>query len=225
MANIGVIGSGSWGTALAWLLHNNGHKITLWSYLTEETEMFRQHHQNVDKLPGVVLADDVVFTCDLEESIRDKELLVLAVPSPAVRSTSRNMKAHVRPGQIIVDVAKGIEEATLMTMTDIIEEVKKPGRDPRGDAPAVIFRNDVRSFDDLKVDMELEGTVRNVVDFGAFVDIGVKNDGLVHISEMSSKYIKHPMDVVSVGDTVKVRIIKIDPEKQKIGLSMRLNKS
>ena len=122
MAIIGVIGSGSWGTALAWLLHNNGHKITLWSYLTEETEMFRQHHQNVDKLPGVVLADDVVFTCDLEESIRDKELLVLAVPSPAVRSTSRNMKAHVRPGQIIVDVAKGIEEATLMTMTDIIEE-------------------------------------------------------------------------------------------------------
>ena len=93
------------------------------------------------------------------------------------------------------------------------------------DAPAVIFRNDVRSFDDLKVDMELEGTVRNVVDFGAFVDIGVKNDGLVHISEMSSKYIKHPMDVVSVGDTVKVRIIKIDPEKQKIGLSMRMNKS
>ena len=73
--------------------------------------------------------------------------------------------------------------------------------------------------------MELERTVRNVVDFGAFVDIGVKNDGLVHISEMSSKYIKHPMDVVSVGDTVKVRIIKIDPEKQKIGLSMRMNKS
>ncbi len=104
-------------------------------------------------------------------------------------------------------------EIGVPTLTDIIEEVKKPGRDPREDAPAVIFRNDVRSFDDLKVDMELEGTVRNVVDFGAFVDIGVKNDGLVHISEMSSKYIKHPMDVVSVGDTVKVRIIKIDPEK------------
>ena len=116
-------------------------------------------------------------------------------------------------------------EIGVPTLTDIIEEVKKPGRDPREDAPAVIFRNDVRSFDDLKVDMELEGTVRNVVDFGAFVDIGVKNDGLVHISEMSSKYIKHPMDVVSVGDTIKVRIIKIDPEKQKIGLSMRMNKS
>ena len=117
------------------------------------------------------------------------------------------------------------EKFGVPTVTDIIKELEKPGRDPREDAPAVIFRNDVRSFDDLKVDMELEGTVRNVVDFGAFVDIGVKNDGLVHISEMSSKYIKHPMDVVSVGDTVKVRIIKIDPEKQKIGLSMRMNKS
>ena len=100
--------------------------------------------------------------------------------------------------------------------------MKKPGRDPREDAPPVVFRNDVKSFDDLKVDMELEGTVRNVVDFGAFVDIGVKNDGLVHISQMSSRYIKHPMDVVSVGDTVKVRIISIDREKQKIGLTMKL---
>lgn len=77
----------------------------------------------------------------------------------------------------------------------------------------MVFRNDVKSFEDLKVDMELTGTVRNVVDFGAFVDIGVKNDGLVHISQMSDKYIKHPMDVVSVGDTVKVKIISIDPEK------------
>lgn len=106
------------------------------------------------------------------------------------------------------------------TLTDIVAEMKKPGRDPREDAPEVIFRNDVKSFEDLKIDMELEGTVRNVVDFGAFVDIGVKNDGLVHISRMSRKYIKHPMEVVSVGDTVKVRIVKIDYDKQKIGLSM-----
>lgn len=109
-----------------------------------------------------------------------------------------------------------------MTLTDIIEEMKKPARDPREDAPPVIFRNDVKSFEDLKVDMELEGTVRNVVDFGAFVDIGVKNDGLVHISQMSDKYVKHPMDVVSVGDTVKVKIISIDHEKMKIGLTMKL---
>lgn len=108
-----------------------------------------------------------------------------------------------------------------MTLSDIIAEMKKPARDPREDAPPVIFRNDVRSFDDLKVDMELTGTVRNVVDFGAFVDIGVKQDGLVHISQLSNKYIKHPMDVVSVGDTVKVKILSIDKEKQKIGLTMK----
>ena len=109
-----------------------------------------------------------------------------------------------------------------MTLTDIIEEMKKPARDPREDAPPIIFRNDVKSFEDLKVDMELEGTVRNVVDFGAFVDIGVKSDGLVHISQMSDKYVKHPMDIGSVGDTVKVKRISIDHEKMKIGLTMKL---
>ena len=109
-----------------------------------------------------------------------------------------------------------------MTLADIIEEMKKPARDPREDAPPVVFRNDVKSFDDLKIDMEMTGTVRNVVDFGAFVDIGVKNDGLVHISQLSDKYIKHPMDVVSVGDTVKVKIISIDREKMKVGLTMKL---
>lgn len=109
-----------------------------------------------------------------------------------------------------------------ITLADIVEEMKKPARDPHEDAPPVVFRNDVKSFEDLKIDMELTGTVRNVVDFGAFVDIGVKNDGLVHISQMSDKYIKHPMDVVSVGDTVKVKIISIDPEKMKVGLTMKL---
>ena len=109
-----------------------------------------------------------------------------------------------------------------MTLNDIIAEMKKPARDPREDAPPVIFRNDVRSFEDLKVDMELTGTVRNVVDFGAFVDIGVKQDGLVHVSQLSHKFIKHPMDVVSVGDTVKVKIISIDRDKQKVGLTMKL---
>lgn len=106
------------------------------------------------------------------------------------------------------------------TVKDIIAELKKPARDPREDAPAVVFRNDVRDFDDLEVGMELAGTVRNVVDFGAFVDIGVKNDGLVHISRMSRKFVKHPMDVVSVGDTVKVTIVEIDRAKGKVGLSM-----
>ncbi len=120
----------------------------------------------------------------------------------------------------IADMAEdlGVGE---MTLSDIIEEMKKPARDPREDAPPVIFRNDVRSFEDLKIDMEMTGTVRNVVDFGAFVDIGVKNDGLVHISQLSDKYVKHPMDVVSVGDTVKVKIISIDYDKKKVGLTMK----
>ncbi len=86
----------------------------------------------------------------------------------------------------------------------------------------MVFRNDVLTFDDLKVDMELTGTVRNVVDFGAFVDIGVKNDGLVHVSQISDKFIKHPMDAVSVGDTVKVKILAIDHEKQKVSLTMKV---
>jgi uncharacterized protein len=105
---------------------------------------------------------------------------------------------------------------------DIIDELKRPSRDPREDAPPVVFRNDVRDFDDLEEGMELTGTVRNVVDFGAFVDIGVKQDGLVHISQLANRYVKHPMDVVSVGDTVKVKILSVDKARKKISLTMRL---
>ena len=146
---------------------------------------------------------------------RAKGLAALAELSAKEEKPKRNMKKAIE--RMAEDLDAGVP-----TLTDIVAEMKKPGRDPREDAPPVVFRNDVKSFDDLKLDMELEGTVRNVVDFGAFVDIGVKNDGLVHISQMSRKYISHPMDVVSVGDTVKVRIISIDREKQKIGLTMKL---
>lgn len=109
-----------------------------------------------------------------------------------------------------------------MTLSDIIEELSKPGRDPREDMPNPILRDDVLKLEDLKEGMILTGTVRNVIDFGAFIDIGVKYDGLVHISEMSDKFIKNPSDLVSVGDIVKVKVIKIDKERQKVGLSMRV---
>ena len=109
-----------------------------------------------------------------------------------------------------------------MTLADIIEELSKPGRDPRDEMPKPILRQDVLKFEDLKEGMILTGTVRNVIDFGCFVDIGVKYDGLVHISEMSEKYIKNPSEVVSVGDVVKVKVIKIDTERHKVGLSMKL---
>ena len=108
-----------------------------------------------------------------------------------------------------------------MTLSDIISELSKPGRDPREDMPKPILRSDVLKFEDLKEGMVLTGTVRNVIDFGAFIDIGVKHDGLVHISEMSDKFIKNPTEIVSVGDVVKVKVIKMDKERQKVGLSMK----
>ena len=121
----------------------------------------------------------------------------------------------------IKEVAKELEVGE-MTLEDIISELSKPGRDPREDMPKPILRSDVLKLDDLKEGMILNGTVRNVIDFGAFVDIGVKHDGLVHISEMCDKFIKNPSEVVSVGDIVKVKVIKIDKERQKVGLSMKI---
>ncbi|HHU18215.1 MAG TPA: RNA-binding transcriptional accessory protein [Clostridiales bacterium] len=143
-------------------------------------------------------------------------LAALAVLLNDEKTKKDNLKKSIE--KMADDLGIGV-----LTLIDIIEEIKKPARDPREDAPAVVFRNDILDFEDLKVDMELMGTVRNVVDFGVFVDIGVKNDGLVHVSQISDKYIKHPGDVVSVGDTVKVKILSIDYDKQKIALTMKLN--
>ena len=107
------------------------------------------------------------------------------------------------------------------TLRDIINELQKPGRDPRDELPKPILMTDVLSIDDLKPGMVLTGTVRNVADFGAFVDVGVHQDGLVHISELSDKYVRNPMDVVSVGDIVKVRVLAVDVERKRISLSMK----
>ena len=109
-----------------------------------------------------------------------------------------------------------------LTSFPTMSELSKPGRDPREDMPKPVLRSDVLKFEDLTEGMVLTGTVRNVIDFGAFVDIGVKYDGLVHISEMSDSYVKSPSEVVSVGDIVKVKVIKIDQERKKVGLSMKI---
>ena len=130
------------------------------------------------------------------------------------------IKAHL--SALNVDnVAKELDVGVL-TLKDIIDELSKPGRDPRDEMPKPVLRSDVLKFEDLKEGMILTGTVRNVIDFGAFVDIGVKHDGLVHISELSEKFVKNPSDVVAVGDIVKVKVIKIDSERQKVGLSMKI---
>ena len=122
MANVGVMGAGSWGTALALLLHSNGHQVTVWSINEEEVEMLSKEREHKGKLPGVKIPEDMVFTSDMETAIKEKDFLVLAVPSAFTRGTARNMKPFVKEGQIIVDVAKGIEEDTLMTLSQQIEE-------------------------------------------------------------------------------------------------------
>ena len=122
MAKIGMIGAGSWGTALTWLLTNNGHQVTVWSALENEIEMLKREREQKEKLPGVILSEDTVFTTRLSEAVEGQDLLVLAVPSPFTRSTAGQLKELVKEGQIIVNVAKGIEETTLMTLSQIIEE-------------------------------------------------------------------------------------------------------
>lgn len=122
MADVSVIGAGSWGIALALLLSKNGNHVTVWSIVKEEIDMLNEKREHIDKLPGVPLPDDMVFTTDLKEAVEGKEVVVLAVPSVFTRSTAHKMKEFVAAGQRIVNVAKGIEESTLMTLSDIIEE-------------------------------------------------------------------------------------------------------
>lgn len=122
MTLIGVIGAGSWGTALALLLYHNGHKVTLWSALEDEVTLLRTKRENPDKLPGVKLPEDMPVTSDLKEAVEGMDMLVLAVPSPFVRSTAQRMKTLVSQDQVIVNVAKGIEEASLMTLSQVIQE-------------------------------------------------------------------------------------------------------
>ena len=122
MANVGVLGAGSWGTALSVLLSDNGHRVTVWSIDENEVKMLNEKREHELKLPGVKLPDDMVITGDLGSTIRGRDFLVLAVPSPFTRSTAKKMSPFVAEGQIIVDVAKGIEESTLMTLSRQIEQ-------------------------------------------------------------------------------------------------------
>ena len=122
MANIGIIGAGSWGTALGILLVNNGHNTTLWSHREEQARELAETREHKEKLPGVRLPDTLEITGDLEKTLVGKDILIMAVPSVAVRQTARMIKPYIRYGQLIVNVSKGIEEGTLMTLTDIIEE-------------------------------------------------------------------------------------------------------
>jgi uncharacterized protein len=139
-----------------------------------------------------------------------------ALPEVAGRVRQLFTAGQARPAQLAADL--GIGEPTLL---DMLDALARPGRDPRDDAPPPILRADVLKIEDLQPGMWLKGTVRNVVDFGAFVDIGVKQDGLVHVSELANRYVRNPLDVVQVGDIVDVRVLTVDAARGRIGLSMR----
>ena len=158
------------------------------------------------------------------ESYDVAEKLLEKIGYKAKDITNKEKLEEIKNSLISIDVSKTAEELDVGTLTlkDIIEEISKPGRDPREDMPKPILRSDVLKFEDLQEGMILTGTVRNVIDFGAFVDVGVKHDGLVHISEMADKFVKNPSEIVSVGDIVKVKVIGIDREKQKVSLSMKV---
>ena len=181
-----------------------------------------------------VLGIDLKRLGELEARDLDEAILREFAPAKKLKHTEiksfKDLKNAVKNQNDTKELEKAVENMAKsldvgeFTMKDIVGEIKKKGKDYVEDAPEVVFRADVTTFDDLKIGMEMTGTVRNVVDFGAFVDIGLKNDGLVHISQISDRFIKHPMDAVSVGDVVKVQIIDLDNEKQKIGLTMKIRK-
>jgi uncharacterized protein len=152
------------------------------------------------------------------ESYPVVERLLAALDSQPEEIGTESLNQKLR--QVDVEAMAERLECGVPTLRDIISALLRPGRDPRDELPAPIFRSDVLKPEDLKPGMQLKGTVRNVVDFGVFVDIGLKNDGLVHISKMSERYVRHPMDLVSVGDIVDVWVLKVDLERERVGLSM-----
>lgn len=158
------------------------------------------------------------------ESYEVAEKLLAKINADKKDLLNKDKLDQIRTNLASIDVPKVAKELGVgeLTLQDIIDDISKPGRDPREEMPKPILRTDVLKFEDLREGMILPGTVRNVIDFGAFVDIGVKHDGLVHISEMSESYVKNPSDIVSVGDIVKVKVIGIDQERQKVKLSMKL---
>lgn len=178
-------------------------RITDGECILDNTAVHPESYDAVYRLMTLLeISEEDIKTGDMNR-IKDKILAFTGTSKKAMEEMARELSIGVP------------------TLQDMVSELLKPGRDPREDMPGIVLRSDVLKFEDLKIDMELTGTVRNVVDFGAFVDIGVKEDGLVHISQINDKYIKHPSDIINVGDVVKVKIIEINQSKGRISLTMK----
>jgi len=157
------------------------------------------------------------------ESYKVTEKLLEKYSVSDVRQGGRELKKALLDNKVSLENLADEIGCGYPTLVDILDDLEKPDRDPRDEMPKPIFRSDIMKMEDLKEGIILKGTVRNVVDFGAFVDIGVKHDGLVHISNMTNKYIKSPLDIVQVGDIVEVKVLSVDLERERIALSMKIN--
>ncbi len=171
--------------------------------------------RNTDTAMGKALAA-ALGGMDMAAEENDANVTNNSAGQPAVSNLAKRVKDKKK-----LAAELGIGEITLV---DILTELEKPARDPRDDMPAPILRSDVLDMKDLKPGMILKGTVRNVIDFGVFVDIGVHQDGLVHISQITDRYIKHPLEAVSVGDIVDVQVLTVDVPKKRIGLTMKIGR-
>ncbi|MCL2859478.1 MAG: RNA-binding transcriptional accessory protein [Oscillospiraceae bacterium] len=187
-------------------------------------ESYKATEQLLSKLGYTVkdLEDKEKFE-QLKGSLKNLLPVGASIARPNVTNSGVTNSGMTNPDEQCSPLQETAEELGIgeMTLSDIINELLKPGRDPRESSPKPILRADILKFEDLREGMVLNGTVRNVIDFGAFVDIGVKNDGLVHISELADKYVKSPSEIVSVGDVVKVKVIGLDMDRHKVKLSMK----
>ena len=169
---------------------------------------------------GVVLEGDSNAGRGKSDLVNKKGITDTADINIATETAVSGLEKRIKDKKLLAEEL-GIGEITL---SDILKELEKPARDPRDDMPKPILRSDVLDMKDLKPGMILKGTVRNVIDFGVFVDIGVHQDGLVHISQITDRYIKHPLEAVSVGDIVEVQVLSVDVAKKRISLTMKLNR-
>ena len=200
---------------LTYLRNLDARREEVRGLITEQGNMTDEISAALDKAATLAEIDDVYRPFRPKRKTRASVAKEKGL-EPLAKELLGGQSSNADPLELAAEI--GVGEPTL---ADIVKELAKPGRDPRDELPPPLLRTDVLAMEDLREGMTLKGTVRNVIDFGAFVDIGVHQDGLVHVSQMSDKFVKHPSEVVSVGDVVTVRVLGVDLKKKRISLSMK----